>query len=1051
MERKSAWRSFRQTFRRLPWKKIGIGFGAAAAAFFLLFVIIIWRLIAAAPSIDSIDVSPSASATWICDEDGNYLRKLSLSESNRDIVSLEEIPVSLQNAIVAIEDARFYEHHGIDPRGIARAFLKGLTSGSFSEGASTITQQLIKNSVFTDWTQESSFTDRFARKVQEQYLAVQLEKQLTKEEILEDYLNTINFGSGCYGVEAAAQRYFGKDVSDLTLSESAVLAAIPQNPSGYNPIDYPEANQTRQRMVLRYMEEQGYITHKERMDAQEEDVYLRISTYNESYEAESVYTYYEDALIDQVVEMLMSELNYSYDQAAQALYSGGLRIYSAQDAEIQQICDEEFENLANFPEGTQYGVDYSLTIQEADGSTTIYGSNALRTYIREYVNESFDLLCETQAEAQEYADAFRESVLAADAETNSGDEEVSIISDANSGNTDASIISDAGFDDAVTSTASASESQEASGRSVLSERLTLSPQPQASLVIIEQETGFVRAIVGGRGEKTASLTLNRAADTTRQPGSTFKILTAYAPALDADGQTLATLYENEPFSYTDGTEVSNWDITDYSGTVTIREAITRSINVVAVRCITEITPRLGFTYAESFGISTLVDDWESNDGSTDVIQPLALGGITNGVTNLELCAAYASIANGGMYGTPLFFTKILDRNGNVLLDASGRSATADAENAAAANTISDNLTSDNTVSVSALSVSPVSAGAHSVSSVSAGALSDDTATFASFTRVLQETTAYLLTSAMEDVVTSEDGTAYGTISAASQPVAGKTGTTSSYKDIWFVGYTPYYTCSVWGGYDNNQSLPDGTLWHSYSRSLWSAVMGRIHQSLSVGSFVPPDGIVEEKLCSETHLLAGETCTDTYTEYFTDGTQPEDVCVGHELETETETEPKAETDAAFESETEEIVIYQDLLDQLLPESESESKAETDITGDDDRADNNTTGGIAADTGNPMEGRENDPEDDKIGGSMDDSMSNPADDEVNDSADSSVNEAADGSVSGAADDSKNNSVSGRSEKIDPGDGNSEGSSSDSQGETSSLDDLMNRLVDQGLSLP
>ncbi|MCD8396972.1 MAG: PBP1A family penicillin-binding protein [Lachnospiraceae bacterium] len=729
---------FRQTLKRIPWKKIGIGIAAGIAVFFLTMLVIVWRLIAIAPSIDSIDVSPSGSATWICNEDGNYLRRLSLSESNRDIVSLEEIPDTLQNAIVAIEDSRFYEHNGIDLRGIARAFWRGITSGSFSEGASTITQQLIKNSVFTDWTQENSFADRFARKVQEQYLALQLEKQLSKEEILEDYLNTINFGSGCYGVEAAAQRYFGKEVSDLTLSESAVLAAIPQNPTAYNPIEYPEANQTRQRLILRYMEEQGYISHEERMDALEDDVYLRISAYNESYEADSAYSYYEDALIDQVVEMLISELNYSYEQAAKAVYSGGLRIYSAQDAALQEICDEEFQNLSNFPEGTQYGVDYSLVIQEADGSTTTYGSEALRAWVRENYGSSFDLLCDTQEEAQSYADAFRENIL--------------------------------------------------TSRSVLSERLTLSPQPQASLVLIEQETGFVRAVVGGRGEKTASLTLNRATDTTRQPGSTFKILTAYAPALDSAGQTLATLYENEPYKYEDGTSVSNWDITDYSGTVTIREAITRSINVVAVRCITEITPRLGFTYAERLGISTLVDDWDSPDGTSDVIQPLALGGITNGVTNLELCAAYAAIANGGMYAEPLFFTKILDRDGNVLLDAAGRSATA-----------------------TAISSQQTDADASS-------------SEFDSFTRVLQDSTAFLLTSAMEDVISSESGTAYGTVSAAGQPVAGKTGTTSSYKDIWFVGYTPYYACCVWGGYDNNQALPNGSIWHSYSRVLWTSVM-----------------------------------------------------------------------------------------------------------------------------------------------------------------------------------------------------------------------------------
>ncbi|MCD8347348.1 MAG: transglycosylase domain-containing protein [Lachnospiraceae bacterium] len=976
--------NFWQALKRVPWKKIGLGIATAAAVFFLTMLIIIWRLIAAAPSIDSIDVSPSGSATWICDEDGNYLRRLSLSESNRDIVSLEEIPDSLQNAIVAIEDSRFYEHNGIDLRGIARAFWRGITSGSFSEGASTITQQLIKNSVFTDWTQENSFADRFARKVQEQYLALQLERQLSKEEILEDYLNTINFGSGCYGVEAAAQRYFGKEVSDLTLSESAVLAAIPQNPTAYNPIEYPEANQTRQRLILRYMEEQGYISHEERMDALEDDVYLRISAYNESYEADSAYSYYEDALIDQVTEKLMSELNYSYEQATKAVYSGGLRIYSAQDAALQEICDEEFQNLSNFPEGTQYGVDYSLVIQEADGSTTTYGSEALRAWVQENYDSSFDLLCDTQEEAQSYADAFRENILNSDSIADSAiDNSAALNPDANS--VDGSDTGTADIMNTSDTTVNSSNNADASGaisRSVLSERLTLSPQPQASLVLIEQETGFVRAVVGGRGEKTASLTLNRATDTTRQPGSTFKILTAYAPALDSAGQTLATLYENEPYEYEDGTSVSNWDITDYSGTVTIREAITRSINVVAVRCITEITPRLGFTYAERLGISTLVDDWDSPDGTSDVIQPLALGGITNGVTNLELCAAYATIANGGLYAEPLFFTQILDRDGTVLLDATGRSAAADAEvstidgeSGSGATALSSQRTLGSSNRATATAISSQQTDADAASSE-----------FDSFTRALQDSTAFLLTSAMEDVVSSEDGTAYGTVSAAGQPVAGKTGTTSSYKDIWFVGYTPYYTCCVWGGYDNNQALPDGSIWHSYSRVLWTSVMERIHTGLPTGKFTQPESVVEVTLCEETHLPAADSCSSVYTEYFAAGTEPDEICSGHETETESETE----------SETGEITIYQDLLEELLPETETESETERKTEAEVDNTDDK-------------------------GDEINDETNKESDDETATETDND------------------------SDNIHP-----EKENSSSTEETSSLDDLMSRLIGEGFSI-
>ena len=280
------------------------------------------------------------------------MRRLTFATSNRDLVTLDEIPKALQQAVIAIEDERFYSHHGIDIHGILRAFFKGITNGSFSEGASTITQQLIKNQVFTEWTTERTFLDRMRRKVQEQYLAIQLEKRSSKEEILENYLNTINLGSGCYGVQSAAKRYFGKDVSDLTLSECAVLAAIPQNPSGYNPVSFPEVNRRRQLIVLNYMEAQGYISHDTHREAENDPVYDRVLASDPLSGWENVYSYYEDALISQVTDILMQELHYTQEQAHRAIFSGGLRIYSAQDPSLQSICDEEFSNPANFPAGS---------------------------------------------------------------------------------------------------------------------------------------------------------------------------------------------------------------------------------------------------------------------------------------------------------------------------------------------------------------------------------------------------------------------------------------------------------------------------------------------------------------------------------------------------------------------------------------------------------------------------------------------------------------------------------------------------------------------------
>ena len=771
----------RRKRRRSPGRVIGRIF-----KYMMLFLLIcilgggicagfmIYQVVQEAPVLDSMMVAPTESATYIVDPNGNRQQKLTLAEANRDLVTIDRIPADLQHAFVAIEDSRFYRHNGIDIPGIFRAAWVGIRSGSFSEGASTITQQLLKNTIFPDWTSESTFRQRLRRKIQEQYLALKLEKLLTKDQILEDYLNMINLGAGCYGVQSAAYRYFGKDVADLTLSEDAVIACITQNPTRYNPIVNPQNNAARRKIVLDRMLEQKYITQAQHEEALADPVYERIQSNEDTADTTStIYTYYQDALIDQVIEDLMEKKGYSYKQAFKAVYTGGLRICSAQDPEIQKICDEEFENADNFPKKAGFGIDYALSVEHADGVVTHYGNNDVLKWKRETSDPSFNLLFSSRRKAKKAAAQFKEYIVKEDDK-------------------------------------------------ILGERLTVTPQPQASVVVMDQATGFVKAIVGGRGKKEASLTLNRATYTTRQPGSTFKILTAFAPALDMKGQTLASTYKNEKYKYADGTPVSNWDLNDYSGSATIREAIVRSINVVAVECITEITPKLGYDYARAFGITSLVDQY-SSDGAvhSDIVQPLALGGITKGVTNLELCGAYACIANQGQFIKPKFYTQVTDAQGNVVLDAS------------------------QTVTRT----------------------------------VLRSSTAALLTDAMEDVITDESGTAHGDIDLGSMPVAGKTGTTSDYRDIWFVGYTPYYTCCVWGGYDNNDCLPDSEIGHSYSKVLWNSIMKRIHKQLPEKEFPYSGDTVRVSICKTTGMAAADRCP-SYEELFALGTQPRTWCSVH---------------------------------------------------------------------------------------------------------------------------------------------------------------------------
>lgn len=729
-------------------------------------------LIASAPNIDALSVAPSESATYIYNTDKEPVQKLAEPTSNRILVTLDQIPLDLQHAVVAVEDERFYEHNGIDIRGIIRAGVIGITSGSFSEGASTITQQLIKNNVFTDWVTQTSLIQKFRRKFQEQYLALELEKKMSKEQILEDYLNTINLGASSYGVQAASKRYFNKDVSQLNLSECTVIAGITQNPTRYNPIINPEENAERREIVLNKMVEQGYIFQEEMDEALADDVYSRIQKTAQETEDISIYSYYTDALIEQVMDDLVEVKGYTEQQAYKLVYSGGLKIFSNQDAEIQKICDEEFANPSNYPSTTLIGLDYALSIQKPDGEIINYSSEMLRSWFQEK-DSSFNMMFEDEASAREAAETYKNAM------TEEGD-------------------------------------------TVLAERVSLVPQPQASVVIIDNETGYVKAIVGGRGKKEASLTLNRATETRRQPGSTFKIISTYAPALDDADMTLATVFDNEPYNYSNGVPVNNWAGKNaYTGFTTIREAIAGSVNVVAVKCLTEITPRLGFEYAEKFGISTLY-----NDESLDVRQPLALGGITDGVVNVELCNAYATIANGGQYNDAKFYSRIEDSNGNVIIDNTPVSKT-----------------------------------------------------------VLKETTAFLLTQAMTDVV-KPGGTA-SDISLGDMPVAGKTGTTSDSRDIWFAGYTPYYTCSVWGGYDNHDILPDGDIYHTYHKKLWNSIMQRIHADLPVKEFSQPDNIVTAYVCKKSGKLAVKgVCTAdprgsmAYTEYFEKGTEPKEECDTH---------------------------------------------------------------------------------------------------------------------------------------------------------------------------
>ena len=771
-------KSLRSPYEKLGRKAVLLFFKLLTVCVVICFVMLtcvglgaFTGIIQTAPQVSLDAVSPQWYQSYIYDSDGNKVETLVASGSNRIEASIEDMPKHLINAFIAIEDARFYSHNGIDPRGIVRAAYETIQNKFKStQGASTITQQLIKNNIFSAES-ENSLVDTFKRKFQEQYLALILEQKVDKDTILQNYLNTINLGNNNLGVQAAAQNYFNKDVSELTISESAVIAATTSNPYKYNPVRFPEKNSDRRPIVLNNMLKYEFITQAEYDEALADNVYDRIMNVKNTSSGSSAYSYYTDALISQLMEDLMSLKGYTQTQAYNLVYRGGLQIYSCEDSELQKYAEAAVNNPEYYAGRYDFTLRYRVQIKDKDGEFHSYTENSILNFYQTTLGiPGFTLMFSEESEAQEAINNFKSYIL----------------------NETGGTVVDG------------------------TETITYTLEPQASFVLIEQSTGYVKALVGGRGDKTHSLVLNRATDSTRSPGSSFKLLTVYSPALDTAGMTLATVYDDVPYMYSTGKLVTNVD-DEYHGLMTIREAITVSRNVPAVKIITDITPELGYSYALSYGISTLTSEEQH-------YQAIALGGITNGATNYEMTAAYAAIANYGVYNEPKLYTKVLDHDGNILID--------------------------NTTSTS-----------H---------------------RVIKESTAWLLDSALRSVVT--DNITY--LKSDNMYYAGKSGTSQLNTDKWFIGFSPYYTAGIWIG--NDDSTPVNTNYYTMPQLyIWRDVMEHAHENLEYTEFQKPYNIVEAQVCAESGKLAIPGLCDSdprgsqiITEYFEDGTVPTEVCDVH---------------------------------------------------------------------------------------------------------------------------------------------------------------------------
>ncbi len=630
------------------------------------------------------------------------------------------IPEHVVNAFVAIEDKRFFNHSGVDWLRTGSAVLSFATTFKMSYGGSTITQQLIKNLTGEDDAtiqrklQEILRALYLERTLEEQYGDYENPKYETKKRIIETYMNTIFLSQSAYGVQAASQTYFSKDVSQLTLVEAAALAAIPQNPYKWNPASHPENNKERRNTVLRRMYDQELITEEEYRDAINTNLEINLNT-NDS----SMNSYFVDYMIDCVKRDLAAEYGYTEAIAEQLINGGGLQIYATIDPKIQSIMEEEYCNDKNFP--------------------------------------------------------------------NVGD----------------GII------------------------------------PQSAMVIIDPYTGYLLGMVGGRGEKEGSV-LNRAASSKRQPGSTIKPVAVYAPALDSKIITWGTVIDDTPVEFKGGTTPwPNNANMRFRGLTTVKYALQQSLNTISVKVLEMLKPEESFRFlTEELGITTLVESKESANGTifSDIgLSPLALGGLTYGAHLVELTTAYSIFPNDGIFSQCSSYTKVVDKEGNVILS----------------NEIPEQ------------------------------------------SEVISSQTATIMNILLQNVVSNGTGTAV-TLDTKTQ-VAGKTGTTSDKKDLWFVGYTPYLLGGAWYGYDTPKRINSTG---NPALVVWDKVMNRVHDecinpALKSGepkkSFKTVDetkGIVRAQYCIDSGMIPTAACYNDLrgdrieTGYFIAGTQPKKKCECH---------------------------------------------------------------------------------------------------------------------------------------------------------------------------
>lgn len=814
-----------------------------------------------APEIDPTTMISSLTQTsTIYDSEGKLLEKVQNPEYEyRTVVTIDKIPKHLINAFISIEDERFYSHPGVDVVGIGASIFEYLKSGDI-RGASTITQQLVRNMYL-------SSDVSLVRKLNEAYLALQVEQTLSKDQILEAYLNKIYLGQGAYGVQEAAQTYFSKNVEDLTIAESAVFAGIVKSTANYQPFMRIEAKNfnkdtmdqlgqidvngqlmylvynpksvERQKIVLSQMKKLDKITEDQYQEALAENIETALNPGEKSFH--NMTSYPVSYIQSQATDMLAKHYNISYQDAQKKLFNDGLKIYSTVDQKIQEELEYMYDNFTEVMVGdpskvrTPFLVDWSR-----DQDENIIDSKGKVVYYKRpnLVDSDYNVLLPRSS--YEYVDGD----LIINSKTLHAKDDYIDISDVYSINEENNLVTHSigailiprqeyvKTDEGGIRISKGFLDENPNLFTVVGENETLKissdyysyqrqgiVQPQSATVIMDYKTGHVIALVGGRDVKGTSI-LNRATDSRRQPGSSIKPISVYYPSL-AEGFTAGSIADDVPITV-DGGQWPRNAYKGYRGLFTYRMALDISSNAGTVNALSKLGIDKSIEYLEKMGIinpdnpekDSFISAAENPSVNDENLSALALGGMTRGLTPLELTAAYGAIANDGTYIKPKIVTKILDVNGNIIIDDS----------------------TDKTF-------------------------------------ITDEKTAYIMKDMLTTVV--QNGYTAKNAKLEGMATAGKTGTTQNREDIWFVGFTPYYLIGTWIGNDAPAIyLEEGS---DAASSFWNKVAQKIHEDKEpIAEFTRPEGIVEEYISFKSGKLGTKSVTSAghgTNEIFVDGTQP----------------------------------------------------------------------------------------------------------------------------------------------------------------------------------